>query len=703
MAQWIPIQLWAIVWTEQAPMTLALIPLVTAFATGWLLWLLVDTEEPHDMGLALVKALMIQALITLVLNEVLSLGNALTRPNVALAWLVVTVIQGGLVAHRVGYRFQGLLSALKPVPRPRLGVLSGLDWLDRLILGGIVLVLAITLATALIAPPNNWDSMTYHLPRVMHWLQNQSVAHYPTAILRQISFPPGNAALMSHLQLLGGGDYFVNLVQWFAFLGGLVIITGLTQALVPLPHHPWLGSVLYISIPMALMQAPTTQNDLLTAFWLSTYAFFILVPTRYGNRDLVWIAISLGLAIATKPTAFIYGFPLGIVFAAKLLLGTTGSEGESRRQWLQNFGKGGLVLIGALGLSLSTFLRNYQTFGKVLGDDQGTRVDVPGLSVLLSNGLKLLYINLPIPPVQTLNVFVHNLMGYDLYNPNSDLIVSLLTQPGLKFLAPHEDFVGAPIHSLLFGLGVSLLGWCWWEQRVQRIALTRLIFLMLSVLASLTLFCLLLKWSPWHNRLLLPLVILAVPVMAFGVGRIFKPRNQRWLMMLLLAMALAYSLTALRRPILPLPILSETQQLEQSSSILTLDRQAMYFSGARKEIAIPYHQATAAILQNQCQRVGMAFGNGDYWEYPFWVLLNQPQGTIHQPQVQLRHVGITNASATLTNAVPDTDLCAVITLHPINEPLSRAIPADWRPWYDTIIQSPGENQGVHQLTVLGIP
>ncbi len=686
-------------------MTLALIPLVTAFVTGWLLWLVIDTEQPHSIGLALVKALMIQALITLVLNEILSLGDALTRPHVALSWLMVTLVQGGLVAYRVSYRFQGLLRVLKPMIRHRFDRLSGLDWLDRLILGGIVLVLATTLATALIAPPNNWDSMTYHMPRVMHWLQNQSIAHYPTAILRQISFPPGNAALMSHLQLLSSGDYFANLVQWLAFVGGLVVVTKLTQGLVPLSHHPWLGSVLYLSIPMALMQAPTTQNDLLTAFWLSAYAFFILVPTGYRHRDLVWIAISLGLAIATKPTAFIYGVPLGMVFAAKLLRGSTGTgpKETTRRLWLQNFGKGSLVLLGALSLSLGTFLRNYQTFAKVLGDDQGTRVETLGLKVLVSNSLKLLYINLPIPPIKTVNVFVHDLMGYDLYNPNSDLTVSLLTQPGIKFLAPHEDFVGAPLHSLLFGLGVALLCWCWWKQRAQRLAFSQLICLMLSVLIGLGLFCSLLKWSPWHNRLLLPLVILAVPVMTFGVAQIFKPRSQRWLMMLLLAMAIAYSLTTLRRPILPLPIVSETQQIEQSPSILTLDRQAMYFSGARKEMALPYQQATAAVLQNQCRRVGLALGNGDYWEYPFWVLLNQSSIADRSAQVQLRHIGMTNASTSITNSFPETNLCAVIALHPVADPLPRGIPTDWQPWYQTTIQAPDADRESHQLIVLGPP
>ena len=44
---------------------------------------------------------------------------------------------------------------------------------------------------ALTAPPNTWDSMTYHMPRVEHWIENRNVEPYPTHILRQLSLGPG--------------------------------------------------------------------------------------------------------------------------------------------------------------------------------------------------------------------------------------------------------------------------------------------------------------------------------------------------------------------------------------------------------------------------------------------------------------------------------------------------------------------------------
>ncbi|MCL2930746.1 MAG: hypothetical protein MGG11_00090 [Trichodesmium sp. MAG_R03] len=71
---------------------------------------------------------------------------------------------------------------------------------------------------AMVAPPNNWDSMTYHMSRVVHWMQNQSVAHYPTYNLPQLFHPPFAEFTITHLQILSGGDIFANLVKWLSAL-----------------------------------------------------------------------------------------------------------------------------------------------------------------------------------------------------------------------------------------------------------------------------------------------------------------------------------------------------------------------------------------------------------------------------------------------------------------------------------------------------
>src|SRR4030095_6349372 len=87
------------------------------------------------------------------------------------------------------------------------------------------------LLIALITEPNNFDSQTYHLPRIEHWIAQRSVEFFPTGIYRQAATPPGAEYLLPHLRLLTGGDALYNLLQWAAGVGCLVVASRLTAQL----------------------------------------------------------------------------------------------------------------------------------------------------------------------------------------------------------------------------------------------------------------------------------------------------------------------------------------------------------------------------------------------------------------------------------------------------------------------------------------
>ncbi len=676
-------------------MAVYLFPLLGVFLSSWLIWVVLNRDEPYCFSLAFIQALIFQATLSVLLNELLSLSQSLNRGSIAVFWLLVTAINLAVIAffrsRSPGYLKNSFSSPFSVSRSFRLGRL------EQLFLIGSVAVLASTLVTALIAPPNNWDSMTYRMPRVMHWIQNQSIHPYPTANLRQISFPPGNAYLITHVQLLSGGDYLANCIQWVAFLGSVVVIGLLTRQVLPGLIQPWATTIISLSIPMAIMQASTTQSDLLTAFWLSCYAYFIMHFDGVRKTDLFWMSAALALAIATKPTALIYGFPLTLILLVKLLyFWLFDQPRKTIKAGLIQLGHLLLVLVGALSLSFGVFFRNHQLFSTFLGDDQGTRVVNLGLKALLSNLVKNLYVNLPIWPLRSLIKGFHEWIGYDIYSQNSDLTVSLLTQPSLKFLAPHEDFVGAPIHIILFGLGCIVLLRRWIRFPTERRRLWPLALLAISILLAYICFSLTLKWSPFHNRLLLPLVILGVPVMSFGCQSLGHPRVQNGILLGLLVMALAYGLTSIRRPIVPLPVVSQQQQAEQSPSILTLERDAMYFSGARRELAEPYRQVAETLGQSQCRRIGLYIGQDD-WEYPLWVLLSQQFGK----DFKLQHVGVDNESAQLPPSFPDQELCAVIMLTTDLAATPWRPAADWSMWYDATITPSNSNLAEQRLVLLG--
>src|SRR5690242_18911992 len=75
----------------------------------------------------------------------------------------------------------------------------------------ITTIFAFTLVIAIVAPPNNWDSTTYHMARVLNWIQQESVNHFPTYNLRQIELNPWAEYAILQFQLLSGGDYLANL------------------------------------------------------------------------------------------------------------------------------------------------------------------------------------------------------------------------------------------------------------------------------------------------------------------------------------------------------------------------------------------------------------------------------------------------------------------------------------------------------------
>ena len=66
----------------------------------------------------------------------------------------------------------------------------------------MLIIISVIAIIAFISPPNTADTLTYHMPRVMHWQQNQSVQHYYTDISRQLYQPPFLEFNLLHLQVL---------------------------------------------------------------------------------------------------------------------------------------------------------------------------------------------------------------------------------------------------------------------------------------------------------------------------------------------------------------------------------------------------------------------------------------------------------------------------------------------------------------------
>ncbi|MEI6332714.1 MAG: glycosyltransferase family 39 protein [Pseudanabaena sp. ELA645] len=629
-----------------------------------------DEYKPCKWRISFIKTLIIYGLIISLLTEILSVSRSLNFISITIFWIILLII------NLINLKFQSIKNLYS-------------RFINKIFLNinsptfnTILIILIICLVTAIISPPTNWDVMTYHMPRVMHWIQNQSTAHYPTNNIRQISFPAGAGYIVTQFQLLTGNDLFANLLQWLAFLGSILGISLITNILVGASAE-WIGGLVCASVPMAIMQSTTTQTDLVVTFWLVCFVYFTFRTDKYTKSDIFWLSASLGLGILTKPTAIIYGFPFGIVlliriFRSQLKFSHKHNNSKSTilnliQSLITTSRKILTLIIGSLLLSLPSYWRNNQTFSSFLGDDSGTRNNILGLLQLFSNVLKNLAINFVIPGFWEIVRLVHeSILHVNINDVNLNLtdINKYITLTGsLRYLSPHEDFVASPIHLVLFLIIFFILLTKFLNSNTTRsnsqinknsniLAIqtlpntNQLLLLATAIILGFLTHSFLLKWQPWGNRLFLPLTVLTSVPIAYILTHIFSNKARKFFVLLLAITSIMYALTTMRHPLIALPVVTAEQAKEQSLSILSLERKDIYFSGVQKELKIPYQTAANLVNQSNCKHIGLAIGYDDP-EYLFWILIARDR--------QIKNVNVQNVSRQSPPEFPDSALCAIIS------------------------------------------
>ncbi len=603
---------------------LILLPFLT-----WLSLLLLFVRRhylPADLRLnALLGWVVWGALLTLI-SEAASLFNALDRLGLAAGWGIVLL--GALYLLRA-CRPSGAPFDLTPVRR-------SLRPADSLLLAGAGSIAALTGLIALVAAPNNWDSMVYHLSRVMHWLQNHNLNFYPTHVLRQLYLNPWTEYAHASLYALSGGDHFLNLLQWFSGLGMMLGVSLLARQLGARPAGQVLALVFAASLPMTILQMTSTQNDLTAAFWLVCLAVFLLedwrapsLPARLG------IGLSLGLAVLTKSTAYLFAFPLVAVYAVRRLRG-------------QGWGfVAQLALIAALALALNLphYARNLAAFGSPLGPGEETRLyrnERFGLDVLASNLSRNLALHLvsfsPInQTVQGAVEGLHGWLGMDMNDPATTWKDHAFR---LNRFVVNEDFTGAPLH-----LGLLLAAFVLLVLRRRRLPSREVWLFAACLLAGLLIFCGFLRWQLWHARLHLPLLVLSAAV--FGLlPEVLDLRVSRAFAALLLLASL------------PVFYFNQSKPLVQDWNIFNLPRREVMI--IRKNLVVPYIEGVNYLVDERaCTQLGLYLPDEE-WEYPLWALYR----AAGLPDMRIEHVGVTNRSAELPRAAFQP--CAVFATRPLS-------------------------------------
>ncbi|WP_071517274.1 glycosyltransferase family 39 protein [Geitlerinema sp. PCC 9228] len=497
----------------------------------------------------------------------------------------------------------------------------------------IVFIVATVGAIAFISPPNNWDSMTYHLGRVLHWIQNQSVDHYQTNIPRQLYSGPWGSYAIAHLQILTDSDRLFNIPQWLAMVGSIIGVSLIAKQLGADIRGQILAALICATLPIGILQGSSTQTDYIIAFWVVCFAYFTLktLQEQCTLTYVPYLGASLGLAILTKGTAYLYVFPFCI------WLGISGLWQLRWRLWQPIIGVGAI----ALALNAAYYIRNYIWFGSILGPSTNQQAGGFNLVFFISGIIRnlALHISTPVPSINQILInaieqFHQVVLGISAEEP------SITSPPGQNFglhsLINHEDLAGNGLHLLLTFLALGyFLGKYRQMQPRQRYFLG---VYFLAVAAGFLLFCALIIWSPWRSRLHLSVFVLA----AAFVGTVFGNLIQRRLLANSLAGLLFVSslLWVFFNESRPLIANSQIVETDQVVNIFNQSRRDLYFIN-RPDLQQPYTAATDWLRSQSCSQIGLSIG-GDTWEYPLWMLLGEEIGG---NPVRIKHVNVSNKTS----------------------------------------------------------
>ena len=241
--------------------------------------------------------------LLVVINEGLSLFYAINRAWLAIAWSIVLIVVF-MMNRRTGRIMVGwkrMKDGFRLKSKMEMGLLTAMG-----VIAGLLFLVAV------VAPSNNVDAMQYHLPRVLHWAQNQSLRHYPITRIAQNIRPYWAEAAILQVRVLSGNDRLVNLVQWFSMIASIVGATGIVALFGGDRRTRWLCAAVVIIIPIGVLQSTTAQNDIVSAFWVICLAYFIVLSMkrRLMRVEFVCLALALGLGMLTKGTFFPYAAPL---------------------------------------------------------------------------------------------------------------------------------------------------------------------------------------------------------------------------------------------------------------------------------------------------------------------------------------------------------------------------------------------------------
>lgn len=580
--------------------------------------------------LILYTALIFSAFIVLI-TETLSLFKSLNLISLASIWSLFAIVSIVLLIKDK----KVIKEAITKIKKSIIEYIKSMIIYEKALFFIVVFGLLLLFFQGIIYPPNNWDSLTYHMSRIMFWLGNESLNHFPTHILRHLYQPPFTEYVILNVNLLNGNDYFSNSVQWSFLVLSIISLWAVLDYFEIQRRYKLLAAFLIITIPSVQLQASTTKNDIVCSFFIITVTYFCLKTYHELKfKNFIFLGISIGLALLTKGTAYIFLAPILFLFSVFILYKLI------KTKEYQIFLHGFLIVIIVLLINLGHYSRNYKINNSILNIDETegkmySNVNING-NLIFSNLLKNVGLHIGYPFQKKYDSWLresHKNNSINIDNPDINYL-------GMQYQGPkenetNEDLIPNSTHIVLIFLSVLFL---LFKIIKLKINIKELMVLFVLVI-QIAFFVGYLKWQPWHTRLHIPIFIFSVLIIILASKHI-----KRFIYIIIVCLPLLlyqfyfnFVFNNLR------PIIKNTNY---TKNIMVSDsRYKKYFSN-QPFLYSEYSDILNLIYDSNPHKVGLMLSD---WEYPIF-------HNYYYEKINLVALNVTNSTSKIEQDTKNIDV-----------------------------------------------
>ncbi len=500
---------------------------------------------------------------------------------------------------------------------------SGMNLFERIIFSILFWTISIlTIAQVYLifnTPPNEWDSMTGHLNRILYFLNQGTTEHFIGTNFNVDTYPKSFCSIQVYPFLMSGyNEHFFKLPNYGSFWLICFGTYGILKQLGASYKSRLLGSLIVFLSPNIIMQSILTDTDIVLGAYLVSIIYLILVFKNTQRLIYIYfVGLAFGLALSHKIT-FVFSFlPLLIIYLFVIFSSSQYKILYKLKHFIYAHLIGIIFFVAPTG-----YITNYLYYNHPIGPEVATRHQ----SVERAGSLP----NLMVQGSRNVVRYTFDLLNFDglrnwtIVEEKQILLKSKLVKLdkyfnlGLEsttdftiipfsFNRRFEFFNGSPIYGSIFILLILPAIFIYFRRPnfIKGIFLSAFIlhFLILAYSAP---------YDPWKGRYMISSLIYIVPFFIYIGDYFFYQAPARFFKLTFVFTITIISISALST--IGLNLRALPFDAYGRKSILKLNRMEA-LTVSRPDITLAYQNFDKIVPSNAIVALGTI--NDDY-EYPLW-------------------------------------------------------------------------------------